>query len=71
LLAVDNLAVGLAGLKGQRETLWLTVEEVDEILKSQFVISSMRSQVVTASKRNIRYRPFAFTQQGIGMLSGI
>jgi hypothetical protein len=49
----------------------LTDEEVDEILKSQVVISSMRSQVVTASKRNIRYRPFAFTQQGIGMLSGI
>ena len=31
----------------------------------------MRSQIVTASKRNIRYLPLAFTEQGIAMLSGV
>ncbi|MCG2725569.1 MAG: ORF6N domain-containing protein, partial [Elusimicrobia bacterium] len=31
----------------------------------------MRSQFVTASKRNIRYLPLAFTEQGIAMLSGV
>lgn len=35
--------------------------------------NSMRSQIVTASqnKRNINASPFAFTEQGIAMLSGI
>ena len=31
----------------------------------------MRSQYVTASKRNVRYLPLVFTEQGIAMLSGI
>jgi hypothetical protein len=31
----------------------------------------MRSQTVTASKRNIRYRPYAFTEQGVAMLSSV
>ena len=31
----------------------------------------MRSQFVTASKRNIRYLPYAFTEQGVAMLSGV
>jgi hypothetical protein len=31
----------------------------------------MRSQNVTASKRNIRYQPFVFTEQGIAMLSSV
>jgi hypothetical protein len=31
----------------------------------------MRSQNVTASKRNIRYRPYAFTEQGVAMLSSV
>ena len=33
--------------------------------------SSMRSQIVTASKRNIRYSPYVFTEQGVAMLSGV
>jgi hypothetical protein len=32
---------------------------------------SMRSQFVTASKRNIRYRPHAFTEHGIIMAASI
>jgi len=32
---------------------------------------AMRSQSVTASKRNIRYLPYAFTQEGVAMLSGV
>jgi len=31
----------------------------------------IRSQIVTASKRNIRYRPLAFTEHGIAMLSAV
>ena len=31
----------------------------------------MRSQIVTACKRNIRYRPLAFTEHGIAMLSSV
>jgi len=31
----------------------------------------MRSQFVTASRRNIRYRPYAFTEQGVAMLSSV
>ena len=33
--------------------------------------AAMRSQSVTASKRNIRYLPYAFTQEGVAMLSGV
>ena len=31
----------------------------------------MRSQIVTASKRNIRYQPLAFTEYGVVMLSAV
>jgi len=33
--------------------------------------SILRSQFVTASRRNIRYRPYAFTQEGVAMLSSV
>src|SRR5262245_16885731 len=39
----------------------LTVEEAD----------TMRSQIVIASKRNIRYRAHAFTEHGVAMLSAV
>lgn len=55
----------------------LTVEEW-EGMWSQIVTTSeqtevMRSQIVTASqkKRNISTTPYAFTEQGVAMLSGI
>ena len=32
---------------------------------------AMRSQFVTASKRNVRFRPYAFTEQGVAMLSTV
>jgi len=31
----------------------------------------VRSQIVTASKRNIRFQPYAFTEHGIAMLSSV
>ncbi len=31
----------------------------------------MRSQIVTASKRNIRYEPYVFTEHGVAMLSSV
>lgn len=39
----------------------LTAEEAD----------AMRSQIVIASKRNIRYLPYAFTEHGVAMLSAV
>ena len=55
----------------------LTSEEWQEVW-SQFVTTSeeqtsMRSQIVTASqgKRNTKTTPYAFTEQGVAMLSGI
>ena len=35
------------------------------------VSSQMRSQFVTGSKRNVRFRPYAFTEQGVAMLSSV
>jgi phage regulator Rha-like protein len=32
---------------------------------------AMRSQTVIASKRNIRYQPYAFTEHGVAMLSAV
>lgn len=47
-------------------------------IRSQFVtgsgsVQNMRSQIVTASqsKRNTQVTPYAFTEQGVAMLSGI
>lgn len=54
----------------------LTLQEM-KILRSQFttlnenMVQSMRSQITIASKRNIRYRPYAFTEQGVAMLSSV
>jgi hypothetical protein len=31
----------------------------------------LRFQIGTASKRNVRFLPYAFTQEGIAMLSGV
>jgi ORF6N domain len=47
-----------------------------EALRSQTVTASsggkaMRSQIVTASRRNIGALPYAFTEQGIAMLSSV
>ena len=33
--------------------------------------AAMRSQSVIASKRNVRYRPYVFTEQGVAMLSSV
>jgi ORF6N domain len=32
---------------------------------------AMRSQFVTASRRNIRHRPYGFTEQGVAMLRSL
>jgi hypothetical protein len=40
--------------------------------KSKGTAPGMRSQIVTASeKRNVRFRPYAFTEQGVAMLSSV
>ena len=54
----------------------LTWDEVD-ILKSQIGTSrrenALRSQIVTLKKRgsHMKYLPYAFTEQGVAMLSGV
>jgi len=44
-----------------------------EALKKQVAISpsSMRSQIATASKRNIRFFPYAFTEHGAAMAANV
>lgn len=63
----------------------LTRQEILLVMRSQIVTTSgtnptkstaplpdMRSQIVTASeKRNVRFRPYAFTEQGVAMLSSV
>jgi hypothetical protein len=39
--------------------------------KSQIATLSMRSQFATASKRNVRYFPYVFTEHGVAMLSSV
>ena len=49
----------------------LTKEETKN-LRSQFVISSSRSQIVTLKQgENIKYLPYVFTEQGVAMLSSV
>jgi hypothetical protein len=48
----------------------LTLEELDSI-RSQIVTASKRSQSATGSKRNIRHRPFAFTEHGALMAANL
>ena len=55
----------------------LTRDEYEEILRSQFVTSSdnsLRSQFMTLENRRGKYRtylPYAFTEQGVAMLSAV
>jgi hypothetical protein len=43
----------------------------EEFLRSQNVISNLRSQFVTSSYGGRRYLPYAFTEQGVAMLSSV
>ena len=47
-----------------------TAEELDG-MRSQFVIASDRSQTGTASKRNVRHLPYAFTEHGAIMAANV
>lgn len=54
----------------------LTPEDIAELNRSQFVTASgtsetMRSQFVTAYKRNIRFLPYAFTENGAIMAANV
>ena len=40
-----------------------------ELNKEEF--ESLRSQFVTSKRGGIRYMPFAFTEQGVAMLSSV
>ena len=40
-----------------------------ELTKDEF--DNLRSQIVTSSYGGMRYLPFAFTEQGVAMLSGV
>ena len=53
----------------------LTAEEWERIREQSVTSSSksspMRSQIVTASRRNVGASPYAFTEQGVAMLSSV
>jgi hypothetical protein len=49
----------------------LTLEEVQAMRSQIATASDVRSQNVTASKRNTRYRPWAFTEHGAIMLAAV
>ena len=54
----------------------LSDEELETIIRSQFAAASqpvpgMRSQTVTASKRNVRFLPYAFTEHGAIMAANV
>jgi hypothetical protein len=54
----------------------LTTAEAETLNRSQFVTASvksktLRSQSVTASRRNVRHAPFAFTEHGAIMAANI
>lgn len=48
----------------------LTKEEVN-ILRYQIDTSSLRSQIATSKRGGRRYLPYAFTEQGVAMLSSV
>lgn len=48
----------------------LTSEEF-EALKAQIATSNLRSQIATSSWGGRRYLPYAFTEQGVAMLSSV
>ncbi len=46
--------------------------EEAESSRSQFVTLNLRSQIATSRKgQNIKYLPYAFTEQGVAMLSSV
>lgn len=52
----------------------LTMKELESLMlqkETSNVLRNMRSQIVTASKRNIRYLPYAFTEHGAIMAANI
>ena len=53
-------------LNKQESIIWS-----EENLKSQIVTSSLRSQIVTLKHGGVRKPSFAFTEQGIAMLSSV
>lgn len=48
----------------------LNKNELDNLV-SQNVIPSLRSQIATSNRGGRRYPPYAFTQEGVAMLSGV
>lgn len=62
----DENGLDKGNLKSQFAT---SKQEVS--IRSQFVTASIRSQNATASKRNLRFLPYAFTEQGVAMLSSV
>ncbi len=49
----------------------LSEMEVNSLRSQTSIERGMPSQYAIASKRNIRHRPLAFTEQGVAMLSGV
>jgi phage regulator Rha-like protein len=73
---INEVAKRNAARFPERYRFQLTLEEAERIRSiSQSATSNddtmMRSQSATASKRNERYLPFCYTEQGVSMLAGL
>ncbi len=60
-------------LNNQETEIWKQqIGVFNSDLRSQFTTSSSRSQIVTLNRgQNIKYLPYAFTEQGVAMLSSV
>ena len=62
-------------IRGQRVMLDFDLAELyqvpTKVLKQNVLKISLRTQSVTSNKGGIRYMPFAFTEQGVSMLSAV
>lgn len=70
---VLNQAVGRNRERFPSDFIFQLTTEETETLKRQFGTSSLRSQNVTSNmaRGGRRYRPYAFTEQGVAMLSSV
>ncbi len=74
MLDFDLAALYGVETKVLKQTVKRNIERFPEDFMFELTIqelTNLRSQIVTSSWGGIRYQPFAFTEQGVAMLSGI
>ncbi len=74
MLDFDLAALYGVETKVLKQTVKRNIERFPEDFMFELTLTeftNLRSQIVTSSWGGIRYQPFAFTEQGVAMLSGI